>query len=270
MWRRRSFLAAGAAAGCGVLLEGTVLQPRRIEMTRHRVGRPDDGATDPIVVAQLSDLHLKTVGAVQETVAELVHEVGPDLIVLSGDAVDSSEALPVLDSFLRLLPDSASLVATLGNWEYWGRVDIDELRSVYEGLGGVLLVNDVGDFSVRSHVATVIGLDDAVAGSPNLELARGERDVGSSTLLVSHCPVWRDSLDAAGVDPGFVLAGHTHGGQIAFRGRSPFTPPGSGAYVAGWYRGDGPAMYVSRGVGTSVVPLRLGAPPEIACFDWYL
>jgi predicted MPP superfamily phosphohydrolase len=65
-----------------------------------------------------------------------------------------------------------------------------------------------------------------------------------------------------------MLSGHTHGGQVAPFGRPLYRPRGSGRYVSGWYRdADRVPMYVSRGIGTSVVPIRLGAVPEIAVFD---
>lgn len=72
-------------------------------------------------------------------------------------------------------------------------------------------------------------------------------------------------MDAAGIT--LMLSGHTHGGQIAVGGWAPLVPPGSGRYVRGWFRGDGaPPLYVSRGIGTSVLPLRFGATPELAVF----
>jgi predicted MPP superfamily phosphohydrolase len=67
-----------------------------------------------------------------------------------------------------------------------------------------------------------------------------------------------------------MLSGHTHGGQIAPFGVALKLPHGSGGYVAGWYRGDGVPLYVSRGIGTSLVPIRIGATPELAQFDWSL
>lgn len=71
---------------------------------------------------------------------------------------------------------------------------------------------------------------------------------------------------AADPPPTVVFAGHTHGGQVDLLGLR-FTPTGSGDYVEGWYREPGPPLYVSRGVGTSVVPLRLGSRPEAAIFE---
>ncbi len=65
-----------------------------------------------------------------------------------------------------------------------------------------------------------------------------------------------------------AFAGHTHGGQVRLPLVGPlWLPPGSGRFVEGWYEEAGTKMYVSRGVGTSVLPVRLLCAPEIAIFD---
>ena len=63
------------------------------------------------------------------------------------------------------------------------------------------------------------------------------------------------------------LAGHTHGGQLAVGGWTPIRPVGSGRFVAGFYDVLGCSHFVSRGAGTSVLPLRLGARAEVVVFD---
>jgi predicted MPP superfamily phosphohydrolase len=66
----------------------------------------------------------------------------------------------------------------------------------------------------------------------------------------------------------YLFAGHTHGGQVNLAGLTPFMPPGCGDYVKGWYRERMPAMYVVRGIGTSILPVRIGSLPEVAVFTW--
>ncbi len=63
-----------------------------------------------------------------------------------------------------------------------------------------------------------------------------------------------------------VLSGHTHGGQITFFGLKIYTPGGSGNYLKGWYQLDTIKMYVSKGIGTTVLPLRFFARAEVAIF----
>ena len=64
-----------------------------------------------------------------------------------------------------------------------------------------------------------------------------------------------------------VIAGHTHGGQIAPFGKAVVTPSGSGSYIHGWYQSGNTSMYVMRGIGTSGPPIRIGARPEILVLD---
>ena len=68
--------------------------------------------------------------------------------------------------------------------------------------------------------------------------------------------------------PSLMLSGHTHGGQVTLGGWAPVTPAGSGPYVAGWYRDAAIPLYVSRGLGETLIPLRFWCPPEIAVFEW--
>ncbi|MFN8967247.1 MAG: hypothetical protein ACK5XR_00570 [Pseudanabaena sp.] len=70
--------------------------------------------------------------------------------------------------------------------------------------------------------------------------------------------------------PQYMLSGHTHGGQLSFFGIAPILPPRSGKYVSGWYQNNAIFLYVSRGLGISILPIRIGSVPEIAYFEWVL
>ena len=280
---RRRFLGAGAALAAGALAtEGVVLQPRRLQVTHHRIGGGADAAragsaraptpgvaTAPLAseashrLAVLTDLHLDDMGAFQEEVARAVTEADVDMVVIVGDAIDDADRLPVLRDFLALLPSGATRYATLGNWEYWSRVDIGALRRTYERADTRLLVNEGVPVGPG---ATIFGADDSLAGTPDLSSLP---DADGEVMLLAHCPAFRDELPPRSRRRiRTVISGHTHGGQITIAGWAPVRPAGSGPYVAGWYRGDGPDLFVSRGLGTSVVPIRLGAVPELAIVDW--
>ena len=64
----------------------------------------------------------------------------------------------------------------------------------------------------------------------------------------------------------FILSGHTHGEQVRLFNFIPFLPQGSGKYVKGWYKESNPPMYVSKGIGTTILPIRFGSRAEIAVF----
>lgn len=283
---RRHFLLGGAATAAALAAEGLLIEPQRVTVTRHPLGTPGAGVV--LRMAQLSDLHLRAIGRHQHRIASAVRRLRPDLLLFTGDAIDRAQRLDVLARFLDLLGASVPGFAILGNWEHWARVDLDALRRAYAARRIRLLVNETAHHAHRGRRVLVTGLDDATGGMPNLETALRGAQPAANHLLLAHSPGYRDRLpagsrptQAAGL-PAFggadlsryrfacMLAGHTHGGQIALFGWAPVRPRGSGRYVSGWYRDGGVPLYVSRGLGTSVLPVRLGAPPEIAVFEWYL
>ncbi len=82
-----------------------------------------------------------------------------------------------------------------------------------------------------------------------------------------HAPGYVDGVprDLAS-RPAAILAGHTHGGQVRLPFYTPYTPTGSGRFVAGWYRDTVAPLYVARGIGTIVIPARFFCPPELPIF----
>ncbi len=265
--RRRFLMGAGGGAlvAGAALAEGFIFEPARLHVSHHSLGEPRSGL-DPIRLAVLTDLHLRALGALHEKLERAVAEAEPDVILLVGDSIDRSDNLPLLREFLETLPASAQRYATVGNWEYWAGVDPDALRRTYEARDTRLLVNESVELG---PLALLYGLDDSLAGRPNLSRLPTDRD--AEVLLLSHCPGFRDELSSAdGHRIRAMISGHTHGGQVAFRGWAPLRPPGSGRYVSGWYSGGGPDLFVSRGLGTSLLPLRVGSVPELAVIDWHV
>ena len=270
---RRQWLAT---AGCGVVAavgsDGWLIEPNRLAVSSHLLATGAQNGS-AIRLVQLTDLHLHDVGRHVRAVAAQTTALRPDLIALTGDSVDRSDALPLLAEFLELLANETPKVATLGNWEHWAGVNVTELRALYDRHNCRLLVNQPAGLSVRGRQLTFVGLDDLVGGAPDLPAAtRGVSADESTRILIQHCPAFRDAQivqDANARAPfAMMLAGHTHGGQVAPFGHALYRPQGSGRYVNGWYRdAERVPMYVSRGIGTSVVPIRLGAIPEIAVFD---
>lgn len=279
---RRHFLLGGAAAVVALAVDGVLIEPNWIAVTRHTIGSLAPGAA-PLHLVQLTDLHLHSVGGHEERVAAAVHALDPDVLVLTGDSIDRADGLAALRDFLALLPNRAVKVATLGNWEHWAGVDLDVLRRTYAAAGVQLLVNRSLRVTHWGRAVLISGVDDSTAGRPDVrEALRGE-EPAANQLLLAHSPLFRDQLlarngslivrgeDFAGHSPSFMLSGHTHGGQVTLFGWAPLVPPGSGRYVRGWYRDPGrPPLYVSRGIGTSLVPVRLFATPEVASFQWHL
>jgi uncharacterized protein len=282
---RRRFLSLAPVAGVALALAGEafVREPNEVVVTR-RVVRERSAPSDvPITIAHLSDLHLSEIGARERRVAELLARFPPSVLLITGDSIDHEGTLQVLDAFLGQLDPKLPKFAVLGNWEYFSRVHLPALQNTYERHNCHLLINE----SVRARIGgaelLVTGLDDWLAGKPDMQAALASTAPHPNHVLLAHCPVQRDLLvhgigpetdprtrGSDGPMPQLVLSGHTHGGQVNLFGWSPWRPKGSGRYVSGWYPGaQAPDLYVSRGIGTVEIPVRLGASPELAFLEWH-
>ena len=145
-----------------------------------------------------------------------------------------------------------------GNYENWRQMQHE--HSFYANAGVHLLLNS--GTLLRNDV-WLAGVDDPYTGKPSLEGALTGAPPGVYEILLFHSPAYFDRV-AGHVD--LCLAGHTHGGQV----RPPFMPPlwlpkGCWPYVAGWYEAKGTKskMYVNRGIGTSLLPIRFNSRPEV-------
>ena len=264
IWTTCSALNLGVLTICILVW----LRGPHLEITRHDLRKPSSG--DAFRVVQLSDLHLQRFDTAAKNIVTQVQALQPDLVVLTGDAIDRADALPVLQMFLSAL-GSLPVMAVPGNWEHWSDLDFRALSVLFtERPGGRLLLNQSAAFTAKGRIVQVVGLDDFTAGQPDLrQLSVAKPDEVS--ILLQHSPGFFDKPEVnrlmSDLQFAVCLSGHTHGGQITLGGWAPFRPVGSGRYVAGFYDVPGCHLYVSRGLGTSVLPLRWGPAPEIAVFD---
>jgi predicted MPP superfamily phosphohydrolase len=221
-----------------------------------------------ITVLQISDLHLQSVGYRLKRLINKINGAAPDLIVITGDAIDRAGKIRELHRFLQLINKDIQKVAILGNWEYQGKVDLDELIKVYAANNCKLLINETIQFAFRNKTLSVTGVDDYLCGLPDINRSIRALKKSDYHILLVHCPQYSDEIPlslkkTAHID--FILSGHTHGGQINLFGFVPYVPRGSGGYLKGWYN-DNPRLYVSKGIGTILFPLRFRARAELAIF----
>jgi predicted MPP superfamily phosphohydrolase len=182
--------------------------------------------------------------------------------------------LHLLGTFLSLLPRTRHALAVLGNWEHWAKIDRKQLEGVYGRHGTRLLVNESVQLEHHGKAYVITGFDDATGGNPDVSSALQTAAPHRNHIVLAHSPNYRDHIASrvlfGDYQPQAVLSGHTHGGQVQVLGWAPVRPPGSGRYVSGWYKESEPHLFVSRGIGTSVFPVRFGASPELPFFEWYL
>lgn len=261
--RRRLLQIGGAAAGLG-LLDALAIEPRWLDVSHHALGVARlPKALEGFRIAQITDAHLAASGVAPEALAREVATAQVGLVVLTGDIIEAPGELPLAGALCRALTRAgARVVATLGNWEHWGKVPVADLARVYAREGGRLLVNE----NIRVRGVTVAATDDQVAGSPTWRSTLGELPTDGPRLLLTHSPALLDRSPVAPPQFDLALAGHTHGGQITLVGFTPGVPPGSGRFVAGHYTTPFGPAYVSRGTGTSIVPARFACRPELPVF----
>lgn len=229
-----------------------------------------DGATDKIKTIQLSDLHINSIKSFHNTMAERINTERPDVLFITGDSVNRNKDIGILDSFLGMIDHEIPKLAILGNVDYEGDTDLNLLEKTYEKYNGELLINQNRQLTIRDRTLNIVGVDDYICGYPDFSKASAGLDLSLDTVVLNHCPAYRDEIDTINAKFGqkikLILSGHTHGGQITFFGKPFFTPYGSGRYVKGWYKNEHSQLYVSKGIGTRVLPLRFGSRAEAIVF----
>lgn len=259
MNRRVFFKRLLGSAFLGSLLYGVRSAASRYEICTTAI-RAGSICPEPLCIVQLSDLHLRGIGAEHEEIAEDIRRLSPDLLVITGDMINEAHEIHFLKEFIALLPECPGMFAIPGNWEYWSLAGIETIRATCDKAGLRFLRNEMAELAIKGHRLLVAGVDDWLVGKPQLPHSQAKE--GIFRILLSHCPGFRDTGEAAFYD--LQLSGHTHGGQVNLFGWVPFLPRGSGRYVAGLYQKTNPLLYVSRGIGTTGLPIRFGARPEIA------
>jgi predicted MPP superfamily phosphohydrolase len=269
---RRRFLAAAGVGLVGVAAPttyGFAAEPRHVGLSLHDVlvpGLPEE--LDGLRIIQVSDVHLYAgIHPAARRTMELVAAARPDVTLLTGDLCERAGQLGNLGSLIAACRGRLATVAVMGNWEYAAGISPGMLARTAEAAEAELLYNQARVLTVGNAALAVVGLDDPAAGYADPERALGQVPAGATTLWTFHSPGFADRISPDRFPrPTFVAAGHTHGGQIRLPPLPALTPPGSGRFVAGWYRDTFAPLYVSRGVGTTGIRARFLCPPEIALF----
>lgn len=236
-----------------------------------------DDAERPIRVAVIADLQSPNIGQHERDAAALAIASEPDLILLPGDLWAGSEAQfsamrPALVDLLNSLLDATHhVVMVVGDTD-----NLVGLQGLADETGAVLLANEIWEHDVAGQQIIVAGttLPEGRRASVDESLLEALREVPDEqlTILLSHRPDAALDLDES-IPVDLIVAGHTHGGQVALPGVGPFVTfsdvprraAAGGAVVI-----DGRALYVSSGVGierNQAPQLRLGVKPEVGILD---
>ncbi len=261
---RRDFLRSAtvvtAGALTGVAAYGVAYERHRIErIVRDVAVRGLPPALDGLRIGMITDVHHSAVVSTEDVARAVaaLQEVAPDIVVLGGDYVsffDRTYAQPVAELLAPLAHAPFGSFAVLGNHD-----DEREVPAALSARGFTVLKDQRTAIMVRGERLDIAGIRfwTRTAG----EIAGVLKGTGGTTILLAHDP--RRLVEAAALDVQLVLSGHTHGGQVII--------PAIGAIagrkfpvLAGFATRENTSLFVSRGVGTVYVPVRVNCPPDVA------
>lgn len=224
-------------------------------------------------IVQISDLHNAEFGSENELLLNNIRLLQPDIIVLTGDLIDSYHTdVDISLAFVRQAVQIAPTYYVFGNHEV--RIP-DAYRRLKAGMeeAGVVILEESILLKRDSEVLTLVGVPDpsafgvdSQAYTKAIDSLLEERisDKSTYSVLLCHRPEVFDAFVENGVD--LVFTGHTHGGQIRLPLIGAVFAPDQGlfpAYDAGIFTKEDTTMIISRGLGNSSFPFRIDCPPEI-------
>lgn len=216
----------------------------------------------------ISDIHA-TAHTKPEDIAILADKlagVKADILLLGGDYADEFEHATRLLKGLGALSAPLGVYAVVGNNDREAFENIDDLRRLMRSLGFQLLINEAVTLRLKGGKLIVAGLDEYKYGNPDATGLYPAKEANNVyRLLLSHYPHAVEAM------PDLMLSGHTHGGQFNAFGLNPYTigferiihPRRASHYIKGLHRFRDSWMLVSKGIGASKLPLRIGVQPEI-------
>jgi predicted MPP superfamily phosphohydrolase len=268
--RRRQWRQTFAA-----ILRAAMIEPHQIEITHQTIAIEKLPAEfQGLRVVQLSDVHHSPF-LDEERINEAVrmaNDLRPDLVALTGDYISHSrDYIAPCARALGRLRAAHGIFAVLGNHDHW--TDGAMMRGALADQGIRVLCNESERIERGSSHIRLAGVDDLMVKRDDLRKAMEETSWDETRILLSHNPAIIREAARAGVD--LVLSGHTHGGQINWRlltGRKDrkiarWLRRPSRRLIRGHAQLASTQLYVNRGLGTVVVPLRYGCPPEITLLE---
>jgi predicted MPP superfamily phosphohydrolase len=215
-------------------------------------------------IVQLSDIHHGPFSSTEqiERAVETANRLQPDIIALTGDYISRERQYAAsCAEMLGRLKARYGVFAVLGNHDHW--TDAALITDLFRAEGITVLINEGMRFELKGSAFWLAGVDDTMVGLEDLSLALAGAQRDEMKLLLAHNPIILRRAARASVD--LVLSGHTHGGQVAIRSERGAKP--RRRLLKGLGRQGQTQIYVNRGLGTVVLPIRYGCPPEVSLLE---
>lgn len=265
----RAFFVSCFLIGIGLLIYSGWIEPRQLHIRDVEIGEGEQS----VRIALMTDLHIGGLHVPPERVAAIVERINaqsPDLILLPGDFINghtprremgADETALLSEGLSHLSALNAPAIATTGNHDAW-----HNRRAVTRMLDAAS-VTVVDNSSTNFEGLCIVGIADFYIDQPTadgFELC----DADAPMIALMHSPDTRNLLHH---DTALAVAGHTHGGQVnlPFLGRRVTLTACGQPCAYGLIQTD-PPLFVSAGIGTSILPIRFRAPPEIVMITLHL
>jgi uncharacterized protein len=228
-------------------------------------------------VVFVGDFHIKPNQKSRlEYVVKKINEQHPDLILSTGDFVsghDPKQSLPIeeIAQELSKLESKYGFYTVLGNHDWWQGGE--KIEKALEQNGIVVLGNENKKLNINGRTLYIAGVEDM--DTRNIDLPKTLKNTNHPTILLTHTPdVFPFVADKSNskitgkVD--LTLAGHTHGGQVNLPFVGALVVPSSygNKYAQGLIEENGKKMFVTKGIGTSILPVRFNCLPEIVVINF--
>ena len=266
----RVWIGVIAALACFFYVQNNWIGVSRLTISFDKLPEKFDG----FKIIHLSDLHSKSFGKNQQRLANILDKSKPDMIVITGDLVDQKHydeqvALELVNQAVEIAP----VFFVMGNHEWWsGQFGSLEKQLIKAGV--YVLRNSWQTIEVDGQKIVICGIDDpAAAGNQydeggfieqQLQETLSKLSKDNFKILLSHRP---EKLTLyAQYEANLVLSGHAHGGQFRIPFIGGLVAPNQGffpKYTSGVYGDKDTTMIVSRGLGNSIIPLRILNRPEV-------
>lgn len=253
-----------AIIGGGIFAYARLVEPYMLENTEVQISASDMLYADQTKIVFFGDTHLGFDYDLEHfyEVIDLINDQEPDIVVFTGDLIDNlntyEEDTSLVSSALSLISAPGGKYAVHGNHDYLMTGD-DLYTEIMEDGGFDVLINEA--LYLRNYNINVFGITDCLIGNGDVSLLSAAGPY-TFNLVICHEPDIFDRMNDYNVS--LMLSGHSHGGQVNIPFYTEkFLPVYGMKYVNGLYESGENTLYVTKGIGTTKLPLRFMAKPEI-------
>lgn len=233
-------------------------------------------------IIQISDPHINGFGIREKKLIKIINDIQPDIIFITGDLISDEETAGEMGKVIREMgkAEGRYIIAVPGNSDHKDIGYKNDKLLIRDGFDTnsknvILLKNESIKVKILQNSNArnlyIIGLDDNYTWNDDFFKAIHNVPENALKILFAHAPNIVEKIDTEGIN--LILSGHTHGGQVIL----PFIGPivtnqvcnAKREYISGLYNDEGTKLYVNKGIGTSVIPIRFLCKPEVTLFEFF-